>query len=132
MAFEKEKMTPVEIAEDQGLELESVKAGLMQCSSLYRKQCGAETKEGEEIEDESSNFSREQLRNVTQEIYSLAMGTEDEHVKKDLLKYIRNDAKGRLNPVKNIQHSGINILTINMALQKARVGAGEAKKLIEA
>lgn len=130
-AYENEGMSLSEIAEDQEMELSVVKAGLIQCSAKYRKECGLEARTGEDIEEESANFTKEQNAEVVREIYNLALSTEDEHVKKDLLKFIRNDYKGRLNPVKNMQHSGVNILQINMALQGAKRGASEAKKLVE-
>jgi len=129
-AFEVEGMTPAEIAEDQDLDLAAVKSGLIQCSAIYRKECGLEIKTGEEILEDSCNFTEEQLKSVTQELYNMAMGSEDEHIRKDLLKYIRNDAKGRLNPVKNMQQNGPNIFMINNAIMQAREGARKIKSVV--
>ena len=63
-AFEEEGMSPEEISETQGLELASVKAGLMQFSSKYRKACGQQ----DESIDDGLNFNDDDMRRVNQVI----------------------------------------------------------------
>jgi hypothetical protein len=118
IAYEVENLTPEEIAEDRGLELSAVKAALCQVSVQYRRECRQE--------DDDSNggldFSKDQLREVTQAMFNLAMGAEDESVRARLLLNIRDDAKGRKEIKKGVQEGGFNILIFNEAIKKMREG----------
>src|ERR1019366_9484816 len=96
-AYEQENMTPEEIAEDRGLDLAAVKAGLMQVSANYRKACGKE-----EVEEDTLNFSRDEQQRVKDALLDIGLGAEDDHLRFKALVYIRDDAKGRKDVVKNI------------------------------
>lgn len=117
VAYETLKMSPEEIAIDRELEVVAVKAALMQGSSMYRKACGAEG------EDENTlNFSNEQLQEVNKVIYDLAVGAEDEHLRFKAATYVRDDKKGRKDVVKQVQNQQFNILMFNEEMRKMRSG----------
>ena len=122
-AFEVSGMSPEEIAEDLGFSVSGVKAKLMSISSKYRKACG---KEGEE-EDEL-NFSRAEQLQIKRELFQLAVTTEDENLKGKLLLNLRDDGKGRKDVVKQMQGNQFNILQlVNNSLSTAREGASALK-----
>lgn len=115
-AYESEGMTPLQIAEDQSLDVTAVKAKLMQISSKYRKDCGQE-----EDEDSELNFNNSDLKTVNKIIMDLAISAEDEHLRFKAATYIRDDKKGRKEVVKAIRDTGnFNILNINQMLITAR------------
>lgn len=120
-AYEEEGMSPEEISQDMGYEVVAVKAKLMQVSSKYRSACGKEPEEESEL-----NFSDEQLKIVTQEMFDLAMHTEDEHLKYKCLTYIRDDKKGRKDVVKATQQVPINLLQFNQFLNSSKNMAQQA------
>jgi hypothetical protein len=129
LAAYKQGLSPEQIAEDLGFPVYAVKAKLMSLSSEYRKSCG---KEGEE-EDEL-NFSREEQLMIKRELLGLAMSTEDEHLKGKLLLNLRDDGKGRKDIVKSTQQAigTMNILQlVNGSIQQARAGAREIKAVVE-
>jgi hypothetical protein len=122
--------SPEQIAEELGFPVYAVKAKLMSLSSGYRKACG---KEGED-EDEL-NFSRDEQMLIKRELLSLAMSTEDEHLKGKLLLNLRDDGKGRKDVVRATQNAvgTMNILQlVNGSIAQARQGANLARKAIEA
>ena len=112
--------TPEEIAEDLGFHTHHVKARLMAISSEYRKACGAESPEEDEL-----NFTREEQLQIKRELYQLAMSAEDPHLKGKLLLNLRDDGKGRKDIVRQQQGIGtVNIMQmINNSVQQARNGA---------
>jgi len=114
-AYEQENMTPEEIAEDRALDLAAVKAGLMQCSSVYRKNCGKEDEEIDEL-----NFSRDEQRRVRDALLDLALGADDPHLQFKALTYVRDDAKGRKDVVKQLGGQNFNILMINEKMRQVR------------
>lgn len=121
-AYEQENMTPEEIAEDRGLDLAAVKAGLMQVSVTYRKACGKE-----EIEEDTLNFSRDEQQRVKDALLDIGLGAEDDHLRFKALVYIRDDAKGRKDVVKNIGGQNFNILMINEKMKQVREVADRIK-----
>ena len=126
VAYEDEGMSPEEIAQDRALDLTAVKAGLMQCSAKYRKDCGKESEEIDEL-----NFNNEDLRRVNEVILDLALGAEDEHLRAKMACYVRDDKKGRKEVVRNIQGSNFNVLFINEQMRKVReVGSAIKQGLI--
>lgn len=129
-------MSPDEIAEDQDLDVTAVKAVLMQSSASYRKDCRQEEKLNPERAD--LNFNEDQLKRMNQVIYDVALkaelpdGTPDYRTMLKAATYIRDDVKGRLNPVKNINNGPtFNLLTFNQQLEQARLGATGARRSIE-
>src|ERR1017187_6884323 len=108
-------MSPEEISQDRALDLTAVKAGLMQCSAKYRKACGKEDEEIDEL-----NFNNEDLRRVNEVILDLALGADDEHLRAKMACYVRDDKKGRKEVVRGIQNGGFNILFINEQMRKVR------------
>lgn len=129
-------MTPDEIAEDQDLEVMAIKAILMQSSSKYRTDCKVESRLDPDRAD--LNFNEDQLRRMNQVIYDVALkaelpdGTPDYRTQLKAAQYIRDDVKGRLTPVKNINNGPIfNLLQFNQQLEQARLGATGARRSIE-
>lgn len=123
-AFEDEGLSPEEIADPSamGLEVGAVKAALMQCSSMYRKACGCESEDEEDL-----NFNNDELRMANQTLVRL-MNSDDEHVAMKAAMYVRDDKKGRKEIVKAVQNNQFNILDINTMLQQARNGASAIKE----
>ncbi len=109
-------MSPEQIAEDQQLDVVVVKSALMSHSSKYRKACGQEDEDEDKL-----NFTKDQLRTVNDMIYSLAIGSDDEHVRTKNCQYIRDDFKGRKEPVKQLANNNtFNILQWNEQIAAAR------------
>lgn len=128
--YETNNMTPVAIAEDLGFSEIAVKAKLMQISSLYRKACGAEPEEEDDL-----NFSDDQLRKANDIIYQNAVSAElpdgsiDYRTRQRAAEYIRDDKKGRKEVVKHIAGGNtFNILQFNESMQQARVKAAAVQK----
>lgn len=115
-AFEKESMTPEQISSDLGYEVVAVKAKLMQISSLYRKACGIESPEEDEL-----NFTNDELKQVNRVIFDSAMQAEDENLRFKAACYIRDDKKGRKEIVRATQNNAtFNVLNFNESLKEAR------------
>lgn len=129
-AYEQEGMTPEEIADDLDLELESVKAGLTQVSSKYRRDCG---KEPAEIVD-SLNFTNDQLLAVNEIIFQTALAAEhsdgsiDWKTRLAAAQYIRDDKKGRKEPAKLPLGNTFNILQFNEQIADARQRVKQLKE----
>jgi hypothetical protein len=122
-AYEVNGMTPEQISDDLGFTIESIKAKLMQISSSYRKDCGLENPTSSTL-----NFSDEQLARVNDEIYQLALGSDDEHLKFKALTYIRDDKKGRKDVVRQMAGTTFNMFQFNQMLQAGRSGAQRIKE----
>ena len=114
-------MTPEEIAAEQDLELASVKAILMQFSSEYRKAC--------KVTDDY-NFSDEEETMARQVIASLARYSDDERVKFRAAVYIRDDKRGRLDVVKNMNGLNINVISFNEQMKKAIAAKNRSKGIV--
>lgn len=122
-AFEQLQMTPEEIAEDQDLDLASVKSILMQSSSQYRKACKT---------DDELNFTDDELTRANQVILNIAQYAEDERTRLRAAIYIRDDKKGRLDVVKAMTGLNINVLTFNQHMQEALEAMKRAKTISNA
>ena len=118
VGYETLNMTPEELAADRELELAAVKAGLMQISGKYRRDCNAA-----EADDESLNFSNDDLRAVNDVIKRLALYGEDEHLQLKAAMYIRDDKKGRREVVKAVGGNTFNILQFNEQMRSVRENA---------
>jgi hypothetical protein len=125
IAYEELGMSPEEIAEDRGLELASVKAALMQSSSVYRRACGQE-----DSEEAKLNFSDADLDQVNAVIRNIALYAEDPNLQFKAATYIRDDKKGRKDVVKQMGGSQFNILMFNEQMQKIRGVADAAKRVL--
>lgn len=124
--------SPEFIAEDMGLQVEAVKAYLMQNSSEYRNDCKVE-----EPEKPVNNFTDEQHDVIKDVIYECATsaqlpdGSPDYRTKLKAAIYIRDDKMGRLNPVKAVQHGPqFNIMMLNESIQRARALSQTARASI--
>ena len=117
-SYEQDGLTPAEIAESRDLDVDSVKAALCQCSSIYRKDAGKESEE-----DTTLNFSDDELRRVNEKLVSLALSSEDENVALRACVYVRDDKKGRKEVVKAVANNTFNVLQFNEIQQAARAGA---------
>ena len=122
-------MTPAEIAHDLQLDEGAVKAKLMILSRTYRKECGMEPEDSNQL-----NFTEEQLERVNEVIFQCATEAElpdqtpDYKTRLKAAIYVRDDKKGRHDIVKNIQGQTFNILNFNQMIQQARNGAEGLRK----
>lgn len=114
-AYEKENMSPEDIAVDRDLDLGAVKAALMQGSGKYRRACGHEEATADRL-----NFDDDQLARVNEVIIELALSAEDEHLRFKAATYIRDDKKGRKDVVKGMAGQNFNVLFINEQMKKVR------------
>ena len=134
-AYEEEGLSPEFIAEDRNLELPTVKAALMQCSSRYRKECGQE-----EPDEDGLNFSKDEARRVKDMMLDLALSAEDEHLRAKMCTIVYDDHKGRRDLAKGMNGANFNVLMINKLIQSGRgladnlkqkvVGNGREQKVI--
>lgn len=123
LSFEQLGMTPEEIAEDRGLDIAAVKAGLMQCSSKYRKACGQEPEAADEL-----NFSDDDLRRVNEVIKEVALTSEDDNLRLKAAMYIRDDKKGRKEVIKGVRDVQTNILQFNTLIKQVRESSDKITK----
>ncbi len=129
-------MSPEEIAEDQDLDVTAIKAILMQSSAKYRQDCKMEQRLNPDKPE--LNFNEEQLSRANQVIYDVMLsarlpdGTPDFRTQLKAAQYVRDDVKGRLTPIKNINNGPtFNLLQFNQQLEQARLGATGARRSIE-
>lgn len=108
-------LMPQDIAEDRGLEVAAVKATLMSTSAKYRKACGMEESEKDEL-----NFTDEDEKDVIQVIRDTAKFADDPHLRYNAAVYIREDRRGRKDRVKNMGNVTFNLLEFNGSLAKMR------------
>jgi hypothetical protein len=115
-SYEDHDLTPEQIAKDQELDLDAVKATLMQFSAKYRREAKV---------DDQLNFSEQGLVAANQVIEQIMQYSEDDNLRLRAAMYIRNDKKGRLDAT---QMRGLNISVIqfNERLIKARQSVQEA------
>lgn len=118
-AYEELGLTPEQIAAD-GYDIVAVKACLMQNSVLFREAMKVNSEEG---------FSTSEEQEARGVIANLMRDSDDDFIKLRAAKYIRDDKKGRLDPIK-AQHLNINIVTINDTLRKAREARARVKSTI--
>ncbi len=127
VAFEREEMSPEQIAEAQGLDVVAVKSALAQCSTKYRKMAGQES-----LDENELNFDNEQLKAANQVIYETMLAAEDEQLRFKAAAYIRDDKKGRKEALKQVASNTFNILTFNEQLKMARQHVNSLRdKLVE-
>ncbi len=119
-AYETLGMSPEEISEDQSLDIVAIKAVLMQCSTLYRKECQVK---------EENNFTTEQERLAIDVISQIVAGyTEaDENTRLRAAMFLRNDRRGRLDVVKQSAGLNINVLMMHEQMKKAIAAMERAK-----
>lgn len=127
--YEQENLPVEQIAECSGFEVIAVKAKLMQISSKYRKDCGQE----EDDEDEL-NFSKDEDRQFKQIITEVALGATnpdgsvDYRTRLKAAVYARDDKRGRHDTVKTATGVQFNIMNFNEMLSSARSKASEQIK----
>ena len=114
-------MTPEEIASEQDLDIVSVKAILMQFSGLYREQCKVK---------EDLNFTDEEEVAARGVITNIARYSEDERLRLRAAIYIRDDKKGRLDVVRQMNGLNINVIHFNDQMKKAIAAKERAKAII--
>lgn len=125
VAYEDNGMSPDEIADDLGFEVTAVKASLMTHSRVYRQNCGQEPEAIDTL-----NFSDDQMRQVNDVIFGLATGAEDERLRFDAARYVRDDKKGRKDVNKNLSNAMGNLLVFNQLVQQSRLKAAAAKQIV--
>lgn len=128
IAYEQGGKSPEFISEDFGFELYAVKAKLMQVSPKYRRDCGLEPVDQDEL-----NLSREEQIQIKRALLNMALDEDTEpNIRAKLLLNLRDDGKGRKDVVKQMQGIGqMNILQlVNGSLQQAREGARALKECV--
>jgi hypothetical protein len=121
-AFEELGLSPEEIAAEQELDIASVKAILLQNSSVYRKAAN---------KSDDLNFSDEELVRANQVIVQLAQYSEDENLRAKCAMYIRDDKRGRRDVAKQIAGIGtMHALAFNEQMKKALEAVNRAKAAV--
>jgi hypothetical protein len=125
IAYEQGGKSPEFISEDFGFELYAVKAKLMQVSPKYRRDCGLEPVDQDEL-----NLSREEQIQIKRALLNMALDEDTEpNIRAKLLLNLRDDGKGRKDVVQQVANSQFNILTlVNTSLQEARDSANNFKR----
>ena len=118
-------MLPDDIAEDRDLDVVAVKAALMQCSTVYRKDCKLEPENEDRL-----NFNKDEQERVKDMMLALALGAESEKVRANMCQFIRDDAKGRRDTAKLLAGNGSNVFIINQHLAKVREAADRVKSMV--
>lgn len=103
------------------MDIVGIKAVLIQYSNLYRTALKEAAKEGASTLEK--DFTDEDLHFVTSSLGQMARETDDPNLKFRLLKYIRDDAKGRKDGNKAKFNINTNIIVFNEHLRKARLMA---------
>lgn len=127
-SYEDLGMSLDEIVQDNpDLSLESIKSGLVNCSSKYRKDCGVEERSGNE---DRLNFTDDDMMRVNDVIRDLALGAEDEHLRYKAATYIRDDKKGRKEVAALLKGNQFNIFQFNAAIKGIRGTANNIKSTL--
>ena len=107
----------------------------MQCSSVYRKDCGSES-----ATESNLNFSDDDMARVTKQLVEIALTAEDNQgnpdyrVRAQVCQYIRDDKKGRKDVVKTMRDTGgtVNIFQLNENFARMReIVSKQRERLIE-
>ncbi|SRR6266404_870275 len=120
-AYEDLGMSIDEIAHTQELEPLSVKAVLMQFSSLFRQ----------DLKKDEVEFTDEEHQTAKDVIVNTARYSEDERVRLKAAMYIRDDKKGRLDVLKQFSGLNINVFEFNETMRKAIAAKNRAKGIVD-
>ena len=116
--YEESGMTPEQIAaSDLGFDLLSIKAVLLQNSSLYRDAVRS-AKGDKSLEDAFSKEDQIAARDVIARI--ALYGDENPELQFRAAKYVRDDAKGRLDIAAGISSLNINVALFQQQLDKSK------------
>lgn len=129
-AYEQAGLSPQDISEQFGWEVEAVKAVLMSCSPKFYKLVVAQQKATEDpspkiASEEAPLFNAQEVDEAKRAIANLVTSTEDDHIKLMASKFVINEAKGR-HDVKTLKHATFNISLINERMLKAKQVQQEA------
>lgn len=130
--YENEKLSPEQIAEEEGFNLIAVKAKLMQVSVSYRRDCKAEPEEVDEL-----NFGKHEQREVREIIMDIARsaensdGTVDYRTRLNAATYVRDDSKGRKDAKAFLTGNQFNIFSFNEKLAAVSERTKKMKELVE-
>ena len=127
VSFEELKMTPEEIAEDQGLDIVAVKAVLMQNSPSFQKQKKKDPKNLGFTESQHEDFLR--IIHETALSAELPDGSPDYRTRLKAATYGRDDIKGRREPsIHNAPQ--FNIFQFNEQMAENRRLAENARRAL--
>jgi len=127
VGYETLGLSPESISADRGLDLVSVKAALLQCSSKYRqdiKHCEDNT------DKEKLDFNNDDLLAVNDVIKKIAFYGESEDIRLKAAMYIRDDKKGRRDLRNVLGGNTFNILAFNQNMARVRESAERMKSQI--
>jgi hypothetical protein len=132
LLYEAEGLLPDIIAQEEGMSVIAIKAKLMQISSKYRKDCGRESTDNDEL-----NFSDSELREVNEIIMDTARsatsldGAVDWKTRLNAAIYVRDDKKGRKEARSAVIGNQWNIMQLNEQLAGVSERTREMKRLQE-
>lgn len=115
------------IAQETGYDEASIKATLMQFCQTYRDTI--RSKDTDDATKATLDFTIEEQANAKRVISLLATHAEDEHLQARCARYIRDDAKGRLDIHKMVQGLNVNVTMFNLQFQKAEAAIKRSKAL---
>lgn len=113
-------LTPEQIAESLSYEVAAVKAILMQHNASFRK----------DVKNDPTKITDDEAVQIKEALLSLALYSEDEHVKLKTLIYLRDDHRGRHDRVAVGPSLNIPVLVFNQQVQKALSAMERAAKQV--
>lgn len=136
-SYEELGMTVEQISCDTGWEPLAVKASLLQNSSLYRAEQNSKgatlENAGKVTPNPIEDFDQKDLIDSKTVLRELLHAEDDPHLRFKVAKFMRDEKKGRLDPIRAIKDiKNITVQQFNITLVKAREArARAAQKFIE-
>lgn len=119
-AYERLNLSLEDIASEQDISVTEVKLVLSQFSSVFR----AAVKE-----DRDDSFTDDESLLVRDGMIRLLNETEDENLRFRILKYVRDDKKGRKDAIVGLNKVNINIALFNEQLKRMQLVAGVTRSI---
>jgi hypothetical protein len=111
-------LSPDAIAAEYGYELESIKAVLLSFSKLYREREKLVKAEANQVKEDISEGEYEEILSAYK---TLALTSDNDHVRERALRNLIDEKKGRNNPRNLVKNDRtINVIVFNQNLIKAR------------
>lgn len=134
-SYEELGMTVEQIAADTGWDALAIKASLLQNSSVYRAEVQASNSTANSNPGPTlalEDFDQQDLIDSKQVLREL-LHVDDDHLRFKVAKFMRDEKKGRLDPVRAIRDiKNITVQQFNVTLVKAREArARAAQKVID-
>lgn len=119
--YEEYNLSIEDLCLEHNLEPESMKVLLMQYSPKYRSEIGNGVEDVVEVED-PLNFNKQEQMLAKEALLRIMKDSEAENpiLVASIAKYVRNDAKGRLDGVHALAGLNLNVNVFNTAIQNAK------------